>query len=247
MATDSSISWTGHSYNPWWSCHEVSPGCAHCYARTLMLKFGKEWHKVARTGDATFYAPLKKWHAPDFVFTCSMGDFMHADADEWRPEVWDNIRRTSHLTYQILTKRIERAEACLPPDWGDGYANVWLGTSIENDRFVHRADILRRIPALVRFISYEPALSAVPSLDLAGIDWLICGGESGPGYRPMQLEWAREIRDRCLQAGVAFWFKQSNGIRSEMGKSLDGERWEQYPDVPSLPPQYREKALRRAA
>jgi protein gp37 len=230
MGDKTIISWTGHSWNPWWGCHEVTPGCAHCYARVIMEKFGRDFHVVKRTSDSTFYAPIKKWRDPAYVFTCSMGDFFHIDADQWRDEAWDIISATPHLTYQILTKRPERILSHLPRDWGEGWPNVWLGTTIENNRWVGRADILRAIPAVVHYLSCEPLLSGLPDLNLKHIEWVICGGESGKGFRPMDPQWARDLRDKCLREGVAYFYKQGNGIRSEMNKELDGRRWEQMPD-----------------
>lgn len=129
-----------------------------------------------------------------------------------------------------MTKRPERIAECLPADWGRGWDNVWLGTSIEDDRFVDRADYLRRVPAAVRFVSYEPALGPLAhALDLEGLHWLIVGGESGPGYRGMELQWARDMRTRCEDEGVAFFWKQGAAWRTEMHTQLDGETVRNYP------------------
>ncbi len=163
------------------------------------------------------------------VFTCSWSDWFHSDADEWRDEAWALIRQCSNLVFQILTKRPERILANLPQDWSDGYKNVWLGVSVESDEYVWRADALRAIPSRVRFISAEPLLGPLSNLTLDEIHWLIVGGESGPRFREMEKEWARSLRDRALDAGVSFFFKQSAAFRTEMGTSLDGVAWREYP------------------
>jgi protein gp37 len=210
-------------------------------------RWGRDPTVVTLSSSATFNAPLSvRWRARAAqitgnerrrmrVFTCSWSDFFHEQADGWRDAAWDVIRRCPQYDWQILTKRHERIARCVPADWGDGWRHVWLGVSIENRRFVHRADILRQIPAAVRFISAEPLLGPLinvaemwdessgtddwgdsyvgADLDLTGIDWLICGGESGPRHRPMRLEWARELRDACRRDGTAFFMKQLSGLR----------------------------------
>jgi protein gp37 len=135
-----------------------------------------------------------------------------------------------------LTKRAERIAVCLPDDWQDGYPNVWLGVSIESNEYRWRADHLREVPAVVRFISYEPALGPLNQLDLRGIDWVIYGGESGPRFRKHHLDWPRQIRDICRAAGVAFFYKQSSAIRTEMETTLDGETIHEFPTPRSREP-----------
>jgi len=233
MGKASIIAWTSRTWNPWRGCTKISPGCAHCYMFTAQERYGRDPNVVTRT--KTWRDPLK-WEREaaaanriDLVFTCSWSDWFHIDADPWRDEAWQLVKRCPHLHFQILTKRHERIADHLPADWGQGYANVWLGVSIENDRFVHRADALREIPAAVRFISAEPLLSPLPSLNLDRIDWVIVGGESGPDYRPMRTEWVRELRERCDSAGVSFFYKQSAAPRTEMGIELDGQIVRFYP------------------
>ncbi len=234
MGTTTAIEWTatylpdgsvipGKSWNPWQGCTKVSPGCGHCYMFRDKRRYGQDPSTVVRSKDPTFYAPLK-WAAPGKVFTCSWSDWFHAAADPWRDEAWAIIRATPHLTYQILTKRPERIKPYLPADWGDGYPNVWLGTSVENQRWTTRIDELLAVPARVRFLSCEPLLGLVdlerwlayhdsngeptfPRRD-SGLHWVIVGGESGPDARPMHPDWARSLRDQCQAAGVAFFFKQ---------------------------------------
>ncbi|MCU1617603.1 MAG: hypothetical protein JWO98_5143 [Frankiales bacterium] len=252
MAESSIIEWTDATWNPWRGCDRVSPGCAHCYMFRDQRRYGKDPSVVVRASDATFYAPVRsaRWQEPRKVFTCSWSDWFHEDADEWRDDAWDVIRQTPQHTYQVLTKRPERMLDHLPADWGDGYPNVWLGVTIENRRFVGRADVLRAVPAAVRFISAEPLLGplvyddgwfdeggvetrrwaddyAGPELDLRQIDWLIVGGESGPRHRPIDPEWARDLLTHveCVSndrtAGrTAFLFKQWGGPRPTSGGRL---------------------------
>jgi protein gp37 len=164
-----------------------------------------------------------------------LSDFFIDEVDAWRPEAWAVIKRTPNLTYQILTKRPELIAARLPADWAKGYPNVWLGAAVENKRFLTRMDFLRKIPAVVRFISAEPLLQdLVPELErhVDGFSWIIVGGESGNGsndFRPMPHEWARNIRDLCQRRSIAFFFKQSAAFRTEMGTTLDGRQHREYP------------------
>lgn len=213
VAGASPIEWTDATWNPWMGCEKVSPGCAHCYMYREQRQYGHD-PSALRRSKTKFDEPLR-WEEPRFVFTCSWSDWFHPGADEWRDEAWRIIRETPHLSYQILTKRPDLIERRLPADWGCGYPNVWLGVSIENSRYTWRADALRAVPAAVRFISAEPLLGSLfndegrrQSLNLAAIDWVIVGGESGPGARRMDFAWADEILDACLAAGVAFFMKQ---------------------------------------
>lgn len=218
MSETTKISWTDKTWNPWQGCHRVSPGCAHCYMHTEKKRYGQDPTTVVRSKPPTFNAP-KKWKEPAKVFTCSWSDFFIEEADPWRAEAWDIIRATPHLTYQILTKRPERIAACLPADWGGGWANVWLGTTVEGAAYRQRLYLLTSLPAAIHFASCEPLIAEPGNLGLGDaehvgnipIDWVICGGESGPGARPMDIEWARSLRDQCAAAGVAFWMKQLGG------------------------------------
>ena len=234
MSDSTIIAWTEHTWNPWRGCAKISPGCAHCYMFTAQRRAGWNPEVVVRT---TTWPDPKRWEREAaargrraLVFTCSWSDWFHQDADPWRDEAWAVIRACPHLDFQILTKRHERIVDHLPADWGlGGYPNVWLGVSIENNRFVHRADTLRQIPAVVRFISAEPLLGPLFDLDLRRIDWLIVGGESGPGYRPMQVQWARDLLRKARSRKTAFFFKQSAAPRTEMGIELDGKVVREYP------------------
>jgi protein gp37 len=180
--------------------------------------------EALRRSKTKFSEPLR-WREPRLVFTCSWSDWFHPAADMWRNEAWDVIRQTPHLTYQILTKRPELITERLPDDWGEGWANVWLGVSVENSRFTWRASELRAIPSKVHFVSAEPLLGSLfersrtrEPLDLSGIDWLIIGGESGPGSRPMEIAWATELASACEKSSTAVFVKQ---LGSVLGKSLD--------------------------
>lgn len=239
MADKTIIAWTDHTFNVAWGCTKISPGCKNCYADTLSRRYGQAvWGPTnsRRTfGEKHWREPLawaeqaKRDGRPHRVFTSSMCDVFedHATIAAERERLWPLIRRTSPwLRWQILTKRADGLAANLPADWP--LENVWLGVSIESQEYAWRADELRALPAVVRFISYEPALGPL-RLDLRGIDWLIFGGESGPGYRPMDPQWARDIRDACRAAGVAFFYKQSAAYRTEMGTVLDGQSVKEYP------------------
>lgn len=227
------ISWTGRTWNPWRGCKKISPGCKNCYMFTAQRRYGLNPSIILRT--KTWLDPLK-WQREaenaakrEMVFTCSWSDWFHESADPWRDEAWSVIRRCPNLIFQILTKRPERIANHLPQDWTNGYPNVWLGVSIEDNGYAWRADVLRQTPANVRFVSAEPLLGPLPSLKLDGIHWLIVGGESGPRFRRMEHDWARDLRDRACGGGVAFFFKQSAAPRTEMGTLLDGKEWRQYP------------------
>jgi protein gp37 len=174
--------------------------------------------------------PLR-WRRPRAIFVNSMSDLFHeAIPDEFVHQVFDVMARADWHTFQILTKRHERlAELASTLRWP---SNVWMGVSIENRRFTHRADYVREVPAAVRFVSAEPLLGPLEGLNLTDIDWLIAGGESGPRHRPVRAEWVRELRDRCAAEGVAFFFKRWGGIRSKSGgRLLDGRTWDETPAV----------------
>ena len=251
MSEKTIIAWTDHTFNPWMGCHKISPGCKNCYAETLTKnRMGLHlWGPAKTTRRQRTKAPwanVRKWNRraslaigvlgegmPSLCFTASLADVFesHPELIKPRADMWDLMRECENLHFQILTKRPENIEAMLPDDWGNGWPNVWLGTSIENNDYVGRADILRAIPAAIRFISYEPALGPLPDMNLAGIDWLIYGGESGPGYRDHDLQWARDIRELCAESETAFFYKQASAYRTEMGITLDGEIVRRFPDV----------------
>jgi len=229
MGRFSQIEWTEATWNPWHGCRKVSPGCAHCYMYRDKIRYGQDPSNVVR-GKTTFALPLK-WKEPRVIFTCSWSDFFIEEADAWRDAAWDIIRSTPHHTYQILTKRPERIFNHLPKVWP--LPNVWLGVSVENPRFYWRIGVLREILAFVRFLSLEPLLAAMPDLPLDGISWVIVGGESGPQCRPMKSEWVCEIRDRCREFRIPFFFKQWGGKRKHVkGRRLEGRVWDEMPYSP---------------
>jgi protein gp37 len=234
MAGKSRIEWTEATWNPVTGCSKVSPGCAHCYAET----FAERWrgipdHPYAQGFDLRLWptrldVPLR-WKRPRVVFVNSMSDLFHEEIpDDYIAQVFDVMSRADWHVFQVLTKRESRLRELAPQLPWPG--NVWMGVTIENRRFVHRADVLRDVPAAVRFVSAEPLLGPLEGLDLDGIDWLISGGESGPRHRPVKADWLRDLRDRCLDEGVAYFFKQWGGRTSKVGgRELDGRTWDEMP------------------
>lgn len=233
MAADHSpIEWTDATWNPTSGCTKVSPGCDRCYAERITTRFPGTFPNgftLTLRPDA-LEIPLR-WRRPRMIFVNSMSDLFHADVPEiYLQRVFDVMRRTPQHTYQVLTKRAERLARLAPRlPWP---ANVWMGVSVESPAFGWRIDYLRRVPASIRFVSAEPLLAALPSLDLDGIHWLIAGGESQPGCRPAETAWFRDLRDQCKTAGVRFFLKQLGGHPSKRGGDeavLDGRRWRQLP------------------
>ena len=234
MADGSKIEWTQATWNPVTGCVKVSPGCAHCYAETFAERFrGVAGHPYEQGFDLKLWPerlelPLR-WKRPRLVFVNSMSDLFHEEIPlGYIKSVFATMARADQHVFQVLTKRADRLARLAPLlDWP---ANVWMGVSIENRRFVWRADRLREVPAALRFISAEPLLGPLEGLDLAGIDWLIAGGESGHRHRPLNPAWVRELRDRCQQEEVAFFFKQWGGRTSKAGgRELDGRTWSEMP------------------
>lgn len=230
---------TDRTWNPWVGCTKVSAGCTNCYMFRQQREYGRDPMVVRRTktwGDPPrWQRAAAKAGRTELVFTCSWSDWFHEDADAWRDEAWAVIKGCPNLTFQVLTKRPERIDGRLPADWGDGYANVWLGVSVERDDCARRADALRAVPATIRWVCAEPLLGPLPSLNLDGIHWVVCGGESGPGWRPMDPDWARQLRDKCRAAGVPFYFKQGNGLRPGTDPRLDGEALREMPVARRVP------------
>lgn len=244
MAARSAIEWTEATWNPVTGCTKVSPGCRHCYAERMALRLQAMGQpKYANGFRLTFHEHMLEiplgWKRPRLVFVNSMSDLFHEDLPlEFIQRVLDVIRRASWHTFQILTKRSARllmldSEICWP-------ANAWVGVSVENEDYAFRIAHLRETRARVKFLSLEPLLGPLSCLDLQGIDWVIVGGESGPGARPIREEWVTGIRDQCLAAGVPFFFKQWGGFsRRRAGRLLDGRTWDAMPGsvegIPSAP------------
>ena len=235
MSESTPIEWTDATWNPVTGCTKVSPGCAHCYAETFAERFrGVLGHPYEQGFDLKLWPgrlnlPLD-WARPRRVFVNSMSDLFHEDVpDDYIRRVFDTMVSADWHQFQVLTKRPERMRqlAKLLP-WPP---NVWAGVSIENRRFVRRADDLRDVPAAVRFISAEPLLGSLATLDLAGIDWVIVGGESGPRRRPMKQEWIEELYAACTTRGVSFFFKQWGGRHPKSGGRLfQGQEWSEMPE-----------------
>ena len=225
--TNTSIEWTDKSWNPVTGCTKVSPGCIHCYAEAITKRF-----KFPNGFNLTLYPerleqPLS-WKKPCRIFVNSMSDLFHEEIPlEFIQSVFQTIKRTPQHTYQILTKRPERMVELIPHL--EFHKNIWLGVSVESQDYISRIDLLRQVPANVRFLSCEPLLGSL-YLDLTNIHWVIVGGESGQKHRPMNIEWAEDIRDQCQKAEVAFFFKQVGGRTSKAGgNSLDGRKYLEFP------------------
>jgi protein gp37 len=263
MAQTSTIEWTDTTWNPVVGCSKVSPGCAHCYAERMAKRLASmaqsdrdagrhsgrkavylnvinkrgRWNGDVFLLDEALDDPFR-WRSPRFVFVNSMSDLFHEQVpDEFVARVFDAMNRCPQHTFQVLTKRPERAASLSPHlKWTD---NIWMGTSVESALVKARINSLQRTAAKVRFLSVEPLLGPIARLPLAGINWVIVGGESGPGARPMEPGWVRQIRDRCINFGVPFFFKQWGGTnKKRTGRELDGRTWDEMPDRPleeSLP------------
>ncbi len=237
------IEWTDETWNPVTGCVKISPGCKHCYAE----KFAERWRGVVLPNrrlhvfhdgfDPTLRPDRVKqpltWKAPRMVFVNSMSDlFGEFVPDAFLTSVFDVMRRTPQHTYQILTKRAERLEEWTRrAPWLSLMPHIWLGVSVEDRKYgVPRIEHLRRAVAGTRFLSIEPLLADVGMLDLRQIDWVIVGGESGPRARPMQQAWVQSVRDQCVTAGVAFFFKQWGGVQKHRtGRVLEGRTWDEFP------------------
>jgi len=234
MADTSQIEWTDATWNPVTGCTKISPGCKHCYAERLARRLQLMGQTNYRNGFKLTLQPHMlelplRWKAPRRIFVNSMSDLFHEDVPiQYVKRVFDVMVRAHWHQFQVLTKRADRLRALnreLP--WP---ANVWQGVSVESERYLNRVDDLRRTNAAVKFLSLEPLLEALPSLNLRGIDWVIVGGESGPGARPIDERWVIGIRETCKRAGVAFFFKQWGGVqKSKTGRTLEGRTWDEMP------------------
>ncbi len=248
MADKSSIEWTEATWNPTTGCDRITAGCDNCYALTLSKRLKAMGNvKYQNDGDPRTSGPgfaitihedaldiPRRWREPRVVFVNSMSDLFHARVpSNFIRRVFDVMAETPQHTYQVLTKRplrLARMAGTLP--WPP---NVWMGVSVENTDTVWRLDVLRAVPAAVRFVSAEPLLEELPDLDLRGLHWLIAGGESGPRARAMDPSWISSVRDQCQQAGVAFFFKQWGGRTPKAGgRLLDGRTWDEMPIMSNI-------------
>lgn len=237
---DSKIGWTDHTWNPWWGCNKVSEACTYCYIDAIMRRSGrKPFGGPIRTSHATWRKPYAwdrraaKDRRRRRIFTCSMSDFFHPGADDWRDEAWDVIRACQNLDWLILTKRPELIEERLPSDWGNGFANVWLGVTVELQRHIRRLDTLAKIPAAIRFVSAEPLLGRLKfGRRIGKLDWVITGCERAhkEKRRPMALPWVLSIRRECESAGVPLFHKQYYlGSKLTYDGLIDGQCCQQWP------------------
>lgn len=234
MAQLSAIEWTDATWNPITGCNKISPGCKYCYADRMAKRLQAMSQPRYRNGFKLTLQPdiveqPLQWKKPKIIFVNSMSDLFHQDIPfEYLKRVFDTMGKADWHIFQILTKRSERlAVIGKQLYWPE---NVWMGVSVENDDYKYRISHLTSIQCAVRFLSVEPLLGPISDLPLHGVDWVIAGGESGPGARPMNPEWVRSIRDRCIKARVPFFFKQWGGIhKSRYGRVLDGRTWDEMP------------------
>lgn len=239
MSKGSAIEWTESTWNPITGCSKISPGCKHCYAERMAKRLNAmgvpqyaDGFKVTLQ-EKVLEAPLG-WTKPQVIFVNSMSDLFHEDVPfPYIQKMFDVMTRAHWHTFQILTKRAERLERLGSEiSWP---RNVWMGVSIETDDYSFRADHLRNTGAHVKFLSCEPLLGPLPSLDLKGLDWVIVGGESGPGARPMDEAWVDQIHENCKGARVPFFFKQWGGVRKKAaGRTLKGRTWDEMPALVAI-------------
>lgn len=236
MSTNSKIEWTDATWNPVRGCTKISPGCKHCYAERFAERFrGVKGHPFEQGFDlrlipAKVAEPLS-WRKPQRIFVNSMSDLFHDNVPtEYIQSVFYVMNQADWHQYQVLTKRAERLEELsdkLP--WAP---HVWMGVSVESTDYLWRIDHLRRTKAHIKFLSIEPLLGPLGKINLRGIDWVIVGGESGPGARSMNAEWVTDIKDQCVRAGVAFFFKQWGGVQKKRhGRELEGRTWDEMPEL----------------
>jgi protein gp37 len=235
MAFDTGIEWTESTWNPVTGCSKISSGCLNCYAERMA-------RRLQAIGLATYAKGFSvaiheealelptRWRKPRMIFVNSMSDLFHEDVPEaFVRRIFDVMTKTPRHRYQILTKRAEQLSRLAPSlPWQE---NIWMGVTVEDGRYMDRIDHLRKIRAAVKFLSLEPLLGPVANLKLDGIDWVIVGGESGPGARPLNASWVVDIKEKCRKGGVPFFFKQWGGVRKKKsGRLLEGRTWNEMPN-----------------
>ena len=234
MGQKSTIEWTGSTWNPITGCVKISPGCTHCYAERMAKRLQAMGQPNYANGfklamhEHALELPLQ-WKKPQTIFVNSMSDLFLKDVPvRFIKKVFDVMGKAPQHTFQVLTKRADRLHALSAElTWTP---NIWMGVTVENSDYTQRIDHLRQTGAYLKFLSIEPLLGPIPNLDLEGIDWVIVGGESGPGARPMRPEWVMDIRNQCRKAGVPFFFKQWGGVRKKKaGRELEGRTWDEMP------------------
>lgn len=243
MANNSSIEWTGSTWNPLTGCTKISPGCKHCYAERMALRLQAMGQPHYVNGfqlslhEDALELPLR-WKKPQTIFVNSMSDLFHKDvATSFIRRIFEVMTRAHWHRFQVLTKRSDRLMELSPQlPWT---ANIWMGVSVENQEYAFRIDHLACTGAAVKFLSLEPLLGPLSRLNLRSIDWVIVGGESGPGARPVDSDWVIDIRDQCRKAEVPFFFKQWGGVhKKKAGRTLEGRTWDEMPEnrEPALAP-----------
>ncbi len=257
MATHSAIEWTDATWNPVRGCTKISPGCMHCYAETFAERFrGIPGHPYEQGFDLRLVpeklAEPLQWSSPKMVFVNSMSDLFHEDIpDEYITDVTRVMHKANWHTFQVLTKRSERMRELLLTKLRAfaGEPHIWWGVSVENRKHgLLRIEHLRAAPVAVRFLSIEPLLEDLGQFDLRGISWVIVGGESGPGARPMEKAWVLSIRDQCRRANIPFFFKQWGGVRKKLaGREIDGKTYDEFPCRPPVAVPERVRRLEAAA
>jgi protein gp37 len=236
MAQASSIEWTGSTWNPVTGCMKISPGCLNCYAERMAKRLQAMGQPNYAGGfklalhEHAVDLPLR-WRKPQTIFVNSMSDlFLKGIPREFLLRIFNVMHQAHWHTFQVLTKRSDRLQELssqLP--WSP---NIWMGVTVENRDYVNRIDDLRKSEAYIKFLSIEPLLGPLPKINLEGIDWVIVGGESGPGARPMEPGWVLDIRNQCNEAGVPFFFKQWGGTRKKKaGRMLEGRTWDEMPEM----------------
>jgi protein gp37 len=241
MADNSPIEWTQATWNPVTGCSKVSAGCKNCYAERLAARLQSMGNARYRNGfKVTLHPDLielpKRWREPRLIFVNSMSDLFHEQVPlEFIQRVFATMRDCPQHTFQILTKRSARLRKIAGNfEWP---GNIWMGVSVEDQRVLRRITDLQRVPATVRFLSCEPLIGPLDELSLAGIHWVIVGGESGPGARPMKIEWIRSIFRQCRKCKVPFFFKQWGGVRKDLtGRELGGRTYDEMPHRPTISP-----------
>ena len=235
MAQNSHIEWTDSTWNPVTGCDKVSSGCKHCYADRMANRLKAMGQYRYRNNfqltlqEDLIEAPIS-WKKPRVIFVNSMSDLFHENVPfKYIERVFATMIKANQHVYQVLTKRSERLkEIAKDLPWTD---NIWMGVSIENEDYTYRIDHLRKTPAIVKFLSLEPLIGPLNNLKLQNINWVIVGGESGPGARPMSDEWVRDIRDTCIEQKIHFFFKQWGGVnKKKAGRKLDGRFWDEMPE-----------------
>ena len=235
MATKSSIEWTESTWNPVTGCNKISPGCKNCYAERLAKRLKAMGQANYKNGFKLTLQPQMlelplNWKKPQTIFVNSMSDLFHKNVPlEYIQQVFDVMKRAHWHRFQVLTKRSERlAELSSQLEWSP---NIWMGVSVESQKYVYRIDDLRQTNAKIKFLSLEPLIGSLKNLELHDIDWAIVGGESGYGARPIQEDWVIEIRNQCQKAGVAFFFKQWGGVnKKKTGRLLEDRTWDEMPE-----------------